>query len=167
VATYHLAQFNVGRIRSPLDDAGMAEFVAALDPVNALAEATPGFVWRLQDDDGASSSYVSVTGIDDPLLIVNYSVWADLDSLNHFVLRSGHHAYLRRRREWFEPATEATNVCWWFPAPGIPPVDEAYHRLLRLRTDGPSDAGWPLNRPRPAPGDGAVPYSGSGPGNQE
>ncbi len=66
MSDFHLAQYNVGRIRSPLDHPDVAEFIAALDPINALAEASPGFVWRLTGEDGQSSSYVEVDGIDDP-----------------------------------------------------------------------------------------------------
>lgn len=144
----HLAQFNIGRLHHPLDSAETAEFAAAIDPVNALAEATPGFVWRLQDDDGRSSSHVPFPGSDDPLLILNYSIWEDLESLRHFVNRSGHAMYLRRRREWFERSDEPVHVCWWIPAGTIPDVTEAYERLHRLRSDGPSPDAFPLHDPR-------------------
>lgn len=149
---HHLAQLNVGRLRQPLDHPDTAEFVAALDPVNLLAEASPGFVWRLEDDDGNSSSYVEIPGNDDPLLIVNYSIWADLESLRHFMYQSGHAAYLRRRGEWFARIPEASTVLFWIPAGTIPTVAEAYERLLHLREHGPSDRGWPLTKARPAPG---------------
>ncbi len=148
---HHLAQFNAARLRRRLDHVDTAEFVAALDPVNALAEVSPGFVWRLTDDEGRSSSYVPVAGVDDPLEIVNLSVWRDLDALRHFVFRSGHVAYLRRRREWFEPTDGPATVCWWMPAGTVPDVDDAHRRLAAVRADGPSDAGWPLNQPRRAP----------------
>lgn len=148
---YHLAQLNVARLHHPLDSEESADFVAALGPINALAEAAPGFVWRLVDDDGNSSSYVTVPAIDDPLVILNYSVWRDLESLKHYVYKSGHAVYLRRRREWFEPAGGPSTVCWWTPAGIIPDVAEAYARFERLRADGPSDAGWPPNQPHPSP----------------
>lgn len=149
---YHLAELNVARLRHPLDADETAEFFAALDPINALAEATPGFIWRLKDDDGQSSSFVSAPAIVDPLVIVNYSVWRDVASLKHYVYKSGHVSYLRRRREWFVPMEEASTVCWWTPAGVIPDVADAYARLELLRTDGPSEQGWPLGRPFPAPG---------------
>ncbi len=152
MSDFHLAQYNVGRIRSPLDHPNVAEFIAALDPINALAEASPGFVWRLTGEDGQSSSYVEVDGIDDPLLIVNYSIWNDLDSLKHFIHRSGHMAYLRRRLEWFEHSEEATSVAWWIPAATIPEVSEAHRRLIHLRELGPTATGWPLTKPWPRPG---------------
>ena len=148
---HHLAEFNIARLAHPLDALENAEFVAALDPINAIAEATPGFIWRLKDEEGASSSYVRIPEIDDPLVIVNYSVWADLESLRHFVTRSGHGAYLRRRRDWFETGSEPSTVCWWTPAGQIPSVAEAYRRLLGLRTSGPTPEGWPMNKPFAAP----------------
>ncbi len=152
MSEFRLAQYNVGRIRNPLDHPDVAEFIAALDPINALAEASPGFVWRLTGEDGRSSSYVEVDGIDDPLLIVNYSIWNDLDSLKHFIHRSGHIAYLRRRLEWFEHSEEATSVAWWIPAATIPDVSEANRRLIHLREHGPTATGWPLTKPWPRPG---------------
>jgi hypothetical protein len=144
---FHVAQLNIGRLLHPLDADETAEFTAALGPVNALAEATPGFVWRLVDDDGQSSSYVRLPGEDDPLMIVNMSVWADVDSLRHFVLRSGHAMYLRRRREWFERSDAATSVCWWIPVGEIPDLADAHRRLMHLRTHGPTPEAWPVNSP--------------------
>jgi hypothetical protein len=151
VSDHQLAEFNIARLLHSLDDAETAEFVAALEPINAIAEATPGFVWRLQDDDGQSSSYVRLPGKDDPLVIVNYSIWADLDSLQHFVNRTGHASYLRRRRDWFEPADGPSTVCWWIPAGTIPDLSDAHARLLHLRKNGPSENGWLLNKPIDAP----------------
>lgn len=148
---YHLAQLNLARLRHPLDADETAEFVAALEPVNAIAEATPGFVWRLTDESGQSSASVVVAEIDDPLVIVNYSIWADLESFRHYVYKSGHSSYLRRRRDWFEPMDEAAVVCWWTPAGTVPPVADALARLEGLRTDGPSPRGWPLGSPMDPP----------------
>lgn len=132
---HHLAEFNIARLLAPLDAAENAEFIAVLEAVNRIAEVSPGFVWRLTDDDSRSASYVQV--YDDPLLIVNYSVWTDLDSLRHYVYRSGHGAYFRRRREWFEEGSSRL-VCWWVPAGEIPTVAEAVHRLERLDAHGPT-----------------------------
>lgn len=146
-ATHQLAQFNVARLHQPLDHPATAAFVDALVPINELAEASPGFVWRLTGEGGASSSYVAIPGVDDPLLIINFSVWQDVESLRAFVYRSDHTTYLRRRREWFETMAEAYLVCWWVPAGTIPSVAEAYRRLVHLRGHGPSDEAWPINRP--------------------
>jgi len=148
---HHLAELNVARLHEPLDHEGTAEFVAALEPINALAEASPGFVWRLTDDEGQSSSYVSLPENEDPLVIVNYSIWTDLESLKSFMYKTGHSGFLRRRREWFERLDEAATVCWWIPAGTIPDLAEAYARLQDLRSVGPTERGWPLSNPFPAP----------------
>lgn len=143
----HLAQLNIGRLNLTLDDPAMAEFVAALGPINEIAESTPGFVWRLTDDDGQSSSYVPIPGVDDPLIAVNFSVWEGIEPLKHFMYKSGHATYLRRRREWFQPVSEAITVCWWIEAGTTPDLGDAYQRLLHLREHGPSERGWPMNSP--------------------
>ncbi len=142
---FHLAEFNVAKLRNPLDHEESAEFLAALAPINALAESTPGFIWRLQDDQGQSASFVSLPEIDDPLVIINYSIWRDLESLRHFVYRSGHASYLRRRQDWFTPEDQTSTVCWWSPTGDIPEVQDAYNRLEKLRNSGSSDAGWPIS----------------------
>lgn len=147
--TFQIAQLNIGRLHHALDAEETAEFSAALGPINALAEATPGFVWRLVDDDGQSSSFVRLPGEDDPLMIVNMSVWSDLDALKHFMYKSGHASYLRRRIEWFERSAEATSVCWWLPAGEIPTLVDAHRRLIHLREHGPTSEGWPVSSPVP------------------
>ena len=148
---YHLAQINVGRLWHPLDAPETAEFVEALDRINALAEASPGFIWRLTDEDGGSSSYVEVPGLDDPLDIVNYSIWDGIESLKAFMYRTDHVDFLRRRTEWFQPLDVAVTACWWIRAGTVPGVEEAARRLELLRADGPSDKAWPLTRPEPRP----------------
>lgn len=144
---FHVAQLNIGRLHHPLDSEETAEFNAAIGPINALAEVTPGFVWRLVDDDGRSSSHVRMPGEDDPLAIVNLSVWADLEALRHFMYRSGHAMYLRRRREWFERSDVATSVCWWIPVGELPDLADAQRRLLLLREHGPTADAWPVHDP--------------------
>ncbi|MGI9644303.1 MAG: DUF3291 domain-containing protein [Ilumatobacteraceae bacterium] len=151
--TFHLAQLNVGRLHHPLDHEASAEFERALDPINALAESSPGFVWRLTDDDGQSSSYVRLPGEDDPLLIVNFSIWEDLESLRHFVFKSGHASYLRRRREWFQKSEEAYHVLWWTPAGTIPTLADAGERLDRLRAHGSTPDAMSFNQTVPPPND--------------
>lgn len=133
--THHLAEYNIARLHRPLDAVENAEFASVLEAVNQIAEVSPGFVWRLKGDDERSASYVEV--YDDPLLIVNYSVWTDLESLRHFTYRSGHSAYLRRRREWFQEGASRI-VCWWIPAGEIPTIADALERLAHLEANGPS-----------------------------
>jgi hypothetical protein len=147
VTLHHLAQLNLGLFRAPLDDAEMTEFTAALEPINAIAEATPGFIWRLKDDDGASSSFVDVPGRSNPLWAPNMSVWQDFESLKHFMYRSGHSSYLRRRADWFQKPNGPINVLWWLPAGEIPTLEDAVDRLDHLAEHGPSDRGWPLTKP--------------------
>ncbi len=134
-ADHHLAQANVTRLLAPLDTPQLADFVAALDPVNALADAAPGFVWRLQDDTGNATA---LRPFDDDLLIVNLSVWESAEALSDFTYRSGHREVMRRRREWVAPTDEAPLVLWWVPAGHIPDVAEAKDRLELLRRVGPS-----------------------------
>ena len=131
---YHLAQLNVGRTRVALDDPVMAEFVTNLDRINALAEASPGFVWRLQDDSGNATG-ISVS--DDPHFIVNLSVWDSIDALFEFVYRTGHSEFLARRKEWFEPFGRPYVVLWWIPAGTTPSIEEALRRLDLLAERGP------------------------------
>jgi uncharacterized glyoxalase superfamily protein PhnB len=150
-ARWHLAQLNLGLFKAPLDAPEMAPFAAALDRINALADESPGFVWRLKDDDGGPSSYVDVPGEDDPLMASNLSVWTDLESLRSFMYRTDHAAYLRRRNEWFQRHDEAMTVAWWIPAGTVPTLEEAMQRLDRLRADGPSDSAFPLTRNIPDP----------------
>jgi len=149
-AVWHLAELNVGRLHQPLDHPDTAEFTAALDEINALADASPGFVWRLKDEEtGLSSSFVQAS--DDPLFIVNLSVWETPEQLHHFVYRTAHTPFLRRRREWFQKV-DVFLVCWWVPAGHVPSVEEAMARLEQLRTQGPSDEAFTLRDVRPQPG---------------
>ena len=135
MSDWHIAQLNVARLRQPIDAPETAGFVANLDPVNAIADAAPGFVWRLQDDSGNATS---IHTSDDPRFIVNLSVWESIDTLEAFVRRTPHADVLRRRREWFERATEAYLVLWWIPAGTRPSVADAMDRLHHLRALGPT-----------------------------
>ena len=109
----------------------------------------PGSCGDSVDDEGQSSSYVRLPGDDDPLSVVNMSVWEDIDALKHFMYKSGHAIYLRRRIEWFERSDVATSACWWIPAGDLPTLADAHRRLLHLREHGPTSTGWPINSPAP------------------
>ncbi len=148
---WHLAQLNLGVFKAPLDAPEMAPFAASLDRINAIADESPGFVWRMKDDDGGPSSNVEVPGADDPLLASNLSVWTDYESLREFMYRTDHAAYLRRRAEWFEREAIPMTVGWWIPAGTLPTLEEALERLDRLRRDGPSGDAFPLTRTIPDP----------------
>ena len=133
-AGFHIAQVNIALARAPLDSDLLSEFVAQLDRVNALADDAPGFVWRLQTEDGNS---LAVRGFDDDRIIVNLSMWDSIDHLAEFVYRSGHVAVMRRRREWFE-RIRAHLALWWIPVGEIPTVTEAERRLEHLQEHGPT-----------------------------
>src|SRR3954454_23600523 len=100
---FQLAQINVGRLRAPLDSPLVAEFMDAVDPVNAIADASAGFVWRFQTDEGNATA---VRPYEDATILVNMSVWDSVEALSEFVYRSAHTGYLRRRREWFAPMAD-------------------------------------------------------------
>ena len=151
VPMWHLAQLNLGVFNAPLDAPEMQPFAEALDRVNAIADRSPGFIWRLTDEDGGPSSNVAVPGADSPLLASNLSVWTDLESLRAFMYRTDHAAYLRRRQEWFQHVDEPMTVAWWIPAGTVPTLVDALRRLDHLREHGPSDVGFPLRRLVPPP----------------
>jgi hypothetical protein len=134
---WHLAQVNIGRLLAPIDDPQIADFKAALDEINALAESSPGFVWRLKDDAvGNATTFHPVEG--DELVIPNMSVWESVEALADFVYRSAHTSVLRRRREWFERHGVAYLALWWVPAGQVPTLDEAMARLDVIERDGPT-----------------------------
>lgn len=151
---YHLAQVNVGRLKAHIDDPMIADFKANLDPINAVAEASPGFVWRLTGE-GNNATDILPDG-DDPLLAINLSVWTDIASLGAFVYRSGHIGFMRRRREWFEPM-EHFMALWWVPVGHTPSVAEAMARIDLLAKMGPTADAFTFKTPFPAPDMAAPP----------
>ena len=146
---YHIAQVNVSLPLEPLESDRLAPFVAALDPVNAVADTAPGFVWRLQTEDGNATA-VRVLG--DDRLIVNLTVWESIDALGDFVFRGGAHLeVLRRRRQWFAPPQQAMTTLWWMPAGTVPTVAEAEQRLIHLREHGSTPYAFTFREPFAAP----------------
>ena len=131
-----LAQLNIGRIRYPLDDPRMADFVANLDLVNGIAERSEGFVWRLKDESGTATS---VRAFDDPRIIVNMSVWADVEALERFVWQTVHKRFYGRKQQWFERIDGPHFVLWWIPNGHRPTIEEAVDRLDHLKVHGSSD----------------------------
>ena len=148
MAAHHLAQVNIALLRAPLDTALLADFVAQLEPINALADGSPGFVWRLQTEDGDATA---IRAFDDDRIIVNLSIWESLETLRTFVYASRHLDVLRRRREWFHRMAEAYLALWWVPAGTLPTVSEAKDRLGLLQRQGPSPAAFTFRVPYPAP----------------
>ncbi len=149
MSRYHLAQMNVGTILHDLEDPAMKGFVDNLERINALAEASPGFVWRLQDEAGDATG-IQVT--EDPRFIVNLSLWETAEALFDFVYRSAHTGIMAQRRQWFARPEEAYQVLWWLPAGELPTVESALARLERLRELGPTAEAFTFKQRFPAPG---------------
>lgn len=139
---YHLAQLNIAKLKYRLGDPELADFVARLEDINALADESPGFVWRLQTEDG------DATAIDffGPDYLVNMSLWQDVESLRDYAFRSAHKDLLARRHEWFDRMGEAYAVLWWVPAGSIPSIEEAGERLDSLRAEGPNPRAFTFKR---------------------
>jgi hypothetical protein len=134
MSAFELAQLNIAIMKEPLESPSMADFVASLDRINALAEAAPGFVWRLQTEEGDATA-MRPMGED---TLVNMSVWRDIESLNRYVYGTAHVDIMRRRKEWFERMRDTSVVLWWVRQGHRPTVPEAIAKLERLRTQGPS-----------------------------
>lgn len=145
---HELAQLNIGVIRAPMDSPVMAEFANNLDRINALAESSPGFVWRLQTEDGNATA---IRPFEDENLLVNMSVWRDVESLKAYVYCSAHVDFMRRRREWFELMKEAYLVLWWVPRGHRPEIAEAIAKLELLKAKGPGPEAFTFAQPFPPP----------------
>ena len=137
----HLAQLNVGRMVAPQGDPRVEEFYANLDRINAIAERMPGFVWRLQDESGNATS---IRPFDDPEMLLNLSVWEDIESLEKFVWQTAHTAIYRKKANWFLPIESPHFVMWWIDRGHIPTLEEAKTRLEHLTANGSSEFafGW-------------------------
>jgi hypothetical protein len=147
---WHLAQINIGRLVAPEGDPRVQPFFDALERVNALAEASPGFIWRLKDEEGPGATNIQVTA--DPLLIVNMTVWTDADALFAFVYRSAHTPEMARRREYFERFDGAYQALWWIPAGTLPTVADGLAKLWHLDRFGPTQHAFTFKARFPAPG---------------
>lgn len=150
VNDFHLAQVNVGRILAPLGSPQLADFVAHLPEINALADRAPGFVWRMVDDDGADSTGLRPKNEDD-LFLINCSVWESVEALRDYTYRSEHLKVLARRREWFERLADFHHALWWVPAGHRPGVDEAMDRIALIRDNGEGPAAFTFRAPHPPP----------------
>ena len=148
MSKYEIAQLNIGVIRGPMDSPVMAEFAANLDRINALADRTPGFMWRLQTEEGNATA---IRPFEDENLLLNMSVWRDIESLSEYVYKSAHVEIMRRRREWFERMSEAFLVLWWVPKGHRPTVEEAIAKLEVLRRAGPSPQAFTFRNAFPPP----------------
>ena len=145
---YHLAEINIARLRAPVDDPMIADFVANLDRINALADGSPGFIWRLVGEGNNATDLQPDPS--DPLLAVNMSVWESPQALGAFVYRSDHIGIMRRRAEWFEKM-ELYMALWWVPKGHQPSVEEGMAAIERLRRFGPTAEAFTFKAPFPAP----------------
>jgi hypothetical protein len=134
MSSYQLAQLNIAAMKAPLESPSMADFVANLVRINALAQASPGYIWRLQDEAGDATAFRPVGDE----VLVNLSVWRDVQALSDYVYTSAHTEMLKRRQEWFSKVSAAHIVLWWVPAGHRPSVEEAAERLALLREQGTS-----------------------------
>ena len=155
---YHLAVFNIARTVAPLDTPQLTAFMDGLDPINALAEQAPGFVWRYTADGTNNATAARPLGDD---LIINFGVWQSREHLWDFVYRTEHLDFLRRRREWFQHLSEPFLVLWWVPAGHIPSLPEAVARLDQLRGSGPTAEAFTFREPFEPPTDQVSPATGS------
>jgi hypothetical protein len=146
---FQIAQLNVGRAVAPLDDARMADFMSRLDEINGLAERSEGFVWRLQTESGNATD---VKVADDPLFIINLTLWDSPDALFDFTYRSDHKTVFARRFDWFERSFGPNVVLWWQPAGTIPTIDDALRRLRLLADDGPTPEAFTFKQRFASPG---------------
>jgi len=131
---WQLAELNLAWLIAPIDSPQLKSFVDQLDTINALADQSPGFVWRWMDEEGGPSN----GGFDEDL-IVNLSVWEDVDSLFDYTYKSAHSGVMRDRKQWFKSMPDISMVLWWVPAGHQPSPAEAQERLLLLQSQGPSD----------------------------
>jgi hypothetical protein len=145
---FHIAQVNIARVLAPIDSPELAGFVARLDDINALADSTPGFVWRLQTDAGNATA---VRPYDDERIMINLSVWSNPEALRDFVYRSAHAGVMRQRKSWFERFDGMYYALWWVPAGHIPSVGEARQRLDHLRAHGESARAFTFAKLFPSP----------------
>lgn len=147
MSSYQLAQLNVAKLKAPLDSPELEDFVANLDRINALAESSPGFVWRLK---GEGNDATSLRPFDDDV-IVNMSVWRDVAALRAFVYDSAHVAIMKRRREWFMRMADVYMVLWWVPVGHEPTIEEAATRLAHMREHGASPEAFSFGDAFPPP----------------
>jgi hypothetical protein len=148
----HIAQINVGRLLYPLDDPRVADFVNNLDPVNALAEASEGFVWRLKDETGNATH---ISAFADPTILLNMSVWTTPEALYEFAYRTAHRRFVQRRKEWFELFGATYLALWWVEEGTVPDTADGARRLAHLERFGPTAYAFNFRKLFPATADAA------------
>ena len=148
---HHIAQVNIAHMKGTLEEPVMTGFVARLDEINELADNSPGFIWRLESEEGDATS---IQAFDDPLILINMSVWASIEALHAFVYSSAHIELLRGKKGWFDRAKKAHLALWWVQEGHIPTVGEAKQRLETLDALGPSPEVFTFRHRYPPPNEG-------------
>jgi hypothetical protein len=148
MSEYYIAQINIAHMRAPLTDPIMEDFVAQLAPINALADGSPGFVWRLQSEDGNATS---IKVYDDDMIIINLTVWESVDALREYVYKSAHQGVLRDRKIWFEKFDGPYYALWWISAGQFPSTEEGKERLDHLREHGETADAFSFKNVSPKP----------------
>ena len=146
--TYHIASYNIAKASYPMDDIRMKGFNDAIDQVNAEAERSPGFIWRLQDESGNATN---IQIYNDPKMLVNLSVWKSIDDLKDYLYNGDHLAIFVRKKEWFEPMKTAHMVLWWVKAGSIPTAEEGKAKLEYLIEHGASEEAFGFREMYPCP----------------
>ena len=145
---YQLATSNIARMLGQYEDPVMAGFVARLEPLNALADSSPGFVWRYTDESGNATE---TRVFDDELILFNMSVWDSVDALQNYAYHTDHLEALQNRGKWFERPTRPSMVLWWVPAGHVPSVEEAKEHFEILWREGPTAAAFTFKERFPPP----------------
>lgn len=148
-SAFHLAQLNVALARAPLESPEMADFTRAIGSMNALAERSAGFVWRLVGTPEVDAEGARIFG--NASILITLSVWESIDALKAFTYQGAHGAHFRRRAEWFQPFEGPNYVLWWIPAGSTPSMAEAHRRLQQLAERGPGPDAFGFQNPYPAP----------------
>lgn len=148
MSAHHLAQINIGRLLHPIDHPAIAAFVRELDSINALAESSPGYIWRLKSPEGNATD---IAYNDDPFVIVNMSVWDSIESLKNYVYHSRHLEIFKQRASWFEKMSKPHYCLWWIPSGHTPTVVEARERLEHYQQHGSTPHSFWFSEPHPAP----------------
>ena len=144
---FHLAQINIAKAKAAMDSLVMKGFVDRLDEINQLADNSAGFVWRLKSEEGAAT----ISAFEDPSIIVNMSVWQDLDALKNYVYKSVHLELLKEKNSWFDKMADAHQVLWWIPASHIPSVAEGKEKLIYIQEHGATEFAFNFAKNFPSP----------------
>ncbi len=146
--SYYLAQVNVARAKAEMNTETMRGFMGQLDAMNHLADTADGFIWRMIGDGG---DYTSIRPFDDPLVIMNVSLWRDIDSLKNYVYKTVHMNIVRDRHTWFHKMNEFQQALWWHPVSHQPTAQEAKEKLERVRLLGATQEAFTFAQPFPPP----------------